>query len=723
MKKTKHLRIFMAIAVIALAAVLAVPCYSFALNVQAQTLEAQSLVIDENNPLALLNELDATRGVKDVNKEYRLDKVLNVAYGKVYKFRQLYKDMEFFDSELIVTVDDNGTVLDVSGDYKIVSALEDAQISEEEALDIVAPEGYASVKKLVYNKGYSYELAYDVYADGMRYIVSASNGNVILSYSTVSDAVSKEMTDYDGNKVTLPVNSTGTNYTLGDSDKNIFVFDSSASPGKLNLLVDRFTSTTGDDFDPVAVSTYANVLKAYEYYADENNTGVKTEGFGQYLGEDIWICVYVHYQNANGSAYENAACSFYPDPPAQGEGSLGVPAVVMIVGDGKPNNMMYMPGRSLDIIAHEYQHAVTHFASGFVYQADSGALDEAFSDIFGSLIEGKDPTKDDSGFWQIGEDCVNESYGTELRSLIGGTDGQSYALSEKKHCTFAHSSHGSMCDNQYVHANSTIITRIQYELCQEMPEYFTRERIGTLWYSTLCKLKANSTFADFATAFLASAKNLKFDQEAINLITEKANKFTASYKVTFVDYDGTVLKAEQTVKAGESAKAPADPTRASDARADYTFKGWSENVIAVTKDMVAVAEYEEEIHSYNVLFLSADGNELKKVKYFYGDKLVLPTASELNMEEDYPSDIYTVELYSDADLTQKVEAGSEVTSNLILYCKWVKKSDSSMPGKGCGACGTVTFGGTGAGLGGMLLLSVALLPLVLLPISKKKRSK
>ena len=60
-----------------------------------------------------------------------------------------------------------------------------------------------------------------------------------------------------------------------------------------------------------------------------------------------------------------------------------------------------------------------------------------------------------------------------------------------------------------------------------------------------------------------------------------------TYTVTFVDYDGTVLKTE-TVESGKDATAPADPTRDG-----YTFIGWSGNYTNVTSNLTITAQYNE----------------------------------------------------------------------------------------------------------------------------------
>ncbi len=59
------------------------------------------------------------------------------------------------------------------------------------------------------------------------------------------------------------------------------------------------------------------------------------------------------------------------------------------------------------------------------------------------------------------------------------------------------------------------------------------------------------------------------------------------HKVTFLDYDGTVLNV-QAVLGGKSAVAPSDPSRNG-----YTFYGWDKDITNVTWDIEVIAQYTE----------------------------------------------------------------------------------------------------------------------------------
>ena len=73
----------------------------------------------------------------------------------------------------------------------------------------------------------------------------------------------------------------------------------------------------------------------------------------------------------------------------------------VVYGDGDGTSFREFSG-GLDVVAHEYTHAVTDCFSKLVYQGESGALNEAFSDMLGNSAEffyGSEPTD-----WFVAED-------------------------------------------------------------------------------------------------------------------------------------------------------------------------------------------------------------------------------------------------------------------------------------------------------------------------------
>ncbi|WP_257454053.1 M4 family metallopeptidase [Archangium lipolyticum] len=75
----------------------------------------------------------------------------------------------------------------------------------------------------------------------------------------------------------------------------------------------------------------------------------------------------------------------------------------MVYGDG--NGVDSSALTVLDVVAHELTHAVTDNSSDLIYSNESGALNEAMSDIFGASIEAFRDGAVSGNTWKIGEEC------------------------------------------------------------------------------------------------------------------------------------------------------------------------------------------------------------------------------------------------------------------------------------------------------------------------------
>jgi Zn-dependent metalloprotease len=164
--------------------------------------------------------------------------------------------------------------------------------------------------------------------------------------------------------------------------------------------------------------------------------------------------------------------------------------------------------RSLDVVAHELAHGVTQFASGLVYKDESGALNEHFSDVFGTAItqwvsnEGPDDAD-----WLIGDEIMGpDLYGEALRSMRnpGSAYNNPIIGKDPQPAHYADRFTGSG-DNGGVHINSGIPNRAFYLTATELGDTQVAARI---WYHALHFLKPNSTFAQAATQIADSARIL-----------------------------------------------------------------------------------------------------------------------------------------------------------------------------------------------------------------------
>jgi bacillolysin len=137
------------------------------------------------------------------------------------------------------------------------------------------------------------------------------------------------------------------------------------------------------NFDNAALDAHYGSTIVYDYW-------LSVHGRNSYDGRGGKLVNYVHYS----SGYDNANWN----------------GTAMRYGDGAT---LFNPLTAMDVCAHETGHGVCQETAGLVYQNESGALNEGFSDIWGAAIEYyADPTKQT---WTVGEDICRTTGG--LRSM------------------------------------------------------------------------------------------------------------------------------------------------------------------------------------------------------------------------------------------------------------------------------------------------------------------
>ncbi|CAB9526445.1 Extracellular elastase [Seminavis robusta] len=127
----------------------------------------------------------------------------------------------------------------------------------------------------------------------------------------------------------------------------------------------------------------------------------------------------------------------------------------MTYGDG--DGVIFIPlSQGLDVVAHELTHGLTTSTSNLVYRGESGALNEAMSDIFAALVEHENGYPDED-VWKLGEAVYTFHIpGDALRSL---SDPQLYGDYD-----FYPTRYVGNADNGGVHWNSGIANLAFYLL-------------------------------------------------------------------------------------------------------------------------------------------------------------------------------------------------------------------------------------------------------------------
>ncbi|MBE6735152.1 MAG: hypothetical protein E7563_07435, partial [Ruminococcaceae bacterium] len=93
--------------------------------------------------------------------------------------------------------------------------------------------------------------------------------------------------------------------------------------------------------------------------------------------------------------------------------------------------------------------------------------------------------------------------------------------------------------------------------------------------------------------------NLTLTYQGTKICDDFSLNIYAQHKVTFVDYDGSVIKEIEVVE-GEEVQAPRNPSRPEDKMYTYTFTGWDKDFTTVTEDMVVTAQYTQTRQIYYI---------------------------------------------------------------------------------------------------------------------------
>ena len=177
-------------------------------------------------------------------------------------------------------------------------------------------------------------------------------------------------------------------------------------------------------------------------------------------------------------------------------------------GDGELFNRFTI---AIDVIGHELTHGVTEYEAGLEYQDQPGALNESFSDVFGSLVKQyKRRQTAKEADWLIGKGLLARGVkGKALRSMkepgtaydddILGKDPQPGHMTDYVR---------TRDDNGGVHINSGIPNRAFYETAIRLGGN-AWAKAGQIWYTTLRdKLRPTSSFKDAARWTVAVARDL-----------------------------------------------------------------------------------------------------------------------------------------------------------------------------------------------------------------------
>ncbi|MFJ5123153.1 M4 family metallopeptidase, partial [Kitasatospora sp. NPDC088548] len=225
----------------------------------------------------------------------------------------------------------------------------------------------------------------------LHVVTDATTGQVIQKFEGIQTGTGKGV--FVGN-VNIGTTQSGSTYQLKDATRGgMYTTNLNHGTSGTGTLYSKSTDSWGDgtaaNGESAAVDAHYGVAATWDYYKNTfGRNGIRNDGVGAYSR--------VHYGNNYVNAFWDDSC------------------FCMTYGDGSGNTH---PLTELDVAGHEMSHGVTAATANLNYSGESGGLNEATSDIMGTMVEFSANIPTDNPDYLIGELIDINGDGTPLRYM------------------------------------------------------------------------------------------------------------------------------------------------------------------------------------------------------------------------------------------------------------------------------------------------------------------
>lgn len=451
--------------------------------------------------------LRANRGLlrlQDPDRELALTATADDELGfRHLRFEQRWRGLAVWPAQVVLHLDEAGSVYLLDGAYVPTPRLQaepvvDAAAAAARASRLVPGARSVSTPELfVFAPGsrpsrLAWRMQVEVSAESRWLVViDAVSGAKLLAYDQVLHAAATGAgRDLDGVTRNLNLWRSGADYYLVDTSKPMF--DRGSAPplrATTRGAILLYDVQNGDDpalavpvrsrnaasWAPADAVSAAYALSAtYDYF-------LQVHGRDSLDGHGGNLYAYVRFDRGLQNALWNGEA--------------------MLFGDARPY------AGAFDIVAHELTHGVTQNTAGLLYQDQPGALNEAFSDIFGQAVEAR---LEGAADWRLGDGLgsplrdmrnpgslfiLDRPFPSRMSEMIAPGDPFLDRLSGR--------------DNGGVHINNSIVNRAFYLLADGLPGAVGMTDAERIFFRALTlHLTSNAQFLDARLACVQSAEEL-----------------------------------------------------------------------------------------------------------------------------------------------------------------------------------------------------------------------
>ncbi|MFJ1971741.1 M4 family metallopeptidase [Streptomyces sp. NPDC087903] len=380
---------------------------------------AESVRLTPAQRAALIREADAAKAdtAKDLGlgaKERLVVRdVVKDANGTLHtRYERTYAGLPVLGGDLVVDTAKSGATGAVRKATRAAikpattSAALPAAKAEKQALSAArsagatSPDADRAPRKVIWAGAGTPTLAYETVVGGLQedgtpnelhVVTDAATGKKLYEYQGIETGTGNTM--YSGS-VTLGTTQSGSTYNLTDGarggHKTYNLNHGTSGTGTLfSGPDDVWGNGSASNLETAGADAHYGAALTWDYYKNvQGRSGIRGDGVGAYSR--------VHYGNNYVNAFWSDSC------------------FCMTYGDGSGNTH---PLTAIDVAGHEMTHGVTSNTAGLNYSGESGGLNEATSDIFGTAVEFYAANSSDVGDYLIGEEIDINGDGSPLRYM------------------------------------------------------------------------------------------------------------------------------------------------------------------------------------------------------------------------------------------------------------------------------------------------------------------
>lgn len=324
-----------------------------------------------------------------------------------HRFQHLYKSIPVLNQQLVIH-SSNGKIVSAFGNLSNIELDVNPSLTKTDVTQIALQAAYKKygnkislddakeIELVVYHKSrYFPELAYYVelksslYTIRHQYVIHAHSGKILNDENMICTIgiEGEGMTTFYGMQSFVVDSISPNRFEFRDPERNIYTYTEVNYIEEIIANNENTWNLPESHGGTAAIDVHYGTSATYDFFKDKlGYEGINNEG----------LHILSAVQTDGGDAFNNAAWD----------------GKYLKYGSGDCN---HYPTTTIEVVAHEYMHAVTEHTSQLVGGNESRGLNEGVSDVFGKAVEYE--YHPETFTWTLGDKLPKNELGSAFRNM------------------------------------------------------------------------------------------------------------------------------------------------------------------------------------------------------------------------------------------------------------------------------------------------------------------